>query len=97
MARFSIIIRKPNADSWLVSVDRNEFIGKKMTRKWIKNAYGENSREYCENHEFFYVSKPNRFGVIWVTKSPNGTYSIACNGKGENIPFGTDYIVCRNI
>lgn len=97
MARFSIIIRKSNKDGWLVPTDRNEFIGKKMTRKWVKNVYGENSIEYREGYEFYYVNKTNRFGIIWVTKSPNRTYSISCNGKGENIPFGTDYIVCKVI
>lgn len=98
MARFTIIIRKANADGWLVPVTRDSFIAQKMSKKWIKNAYGENSTEYRDNHEFYFVNRKNRFGVTWVTKVPNkSNYNICVTGNGENIPFGADYIVCKNV
>lgn len=100
MARFTIIIRKANVEGWFVPTIRDSFVGQKMSRSWVKKCYGVNSTEYRENHEFYYINKKNRFGVIWVTKEPNkSNYDISVTGRGESIPFmssNSDYIVYKN-
>lgn len=87
MAKFSINIAKPDSDGYIKYTNIGIVSGAKMTKSWIKNAYGEKSCEYTENHEFYRISS-NSLGIAWVTYNPK-TCVYETSGLKVNVPFNS--------
>lgn len=92
MAAFNIIFRNADKAGNLVVADTAFVIGAKQSRKWVRETYGVDSREYQNNWDFYYVRHKNRFGIIWIVRK-DGRYDIATNGKGESITKFAQYSV----
>lgn len=93
MARFRIVVYKSTGK------ESHEVVGCKMTRRWIKNCFGERSREYTEGWDFYYVRKKNTYGIMWIIRNKNNYLEVGSSSdrmlNNTTSLSNFDYIVSK--